>query len=66
MAAERLVRKPEFRRDRQLYSTTFEWFVAELLIRKFMAFSSSFGVSVEESFGIRTVAHQEIMMFCQY
>ena len=41
-----LVCKAEFRRDRQRYSTTFEWFVGELLIRKFMAFSSSFGVSV--------------------
>ncbi len=41
-----LVCKSEFRRDRQRYSSTFEWFVGELLIRRFMAFSSSFGVSV--------------------
>lgn len=41
-----LIARSEFRSDRQRYSTTFEWYVGELLIRKFMAFSSSFGVSV--------------------
>ncbi len=45
-----LLSAPEFRRDRQRYSTTFEWFVGELLIRKFMAFSSSFGISVSSVF----------------
>jgi hypothetical protein len=43
-----LTDRPEFRRDRQRFSTTFEWFVGELLIRKFGAFSSSFGVTVAD------------------
>jgi hypothetical protein len=37
-----------FTKDRQRYSTTFEWFVGELLIRQFLAFSSSFGVTVHD------------------
>lgn len=43
-----LVGRAEFKRDRQRYSTTFEWFVGELLVRRFMAFSSSFGVTVRD------------------
>lgn len=43
-----LAAMPEFRKDRQRYSSTFEWFIGELLIRKFQAFSSSFGVSVAD------------------
>jgi hypothetical protein len=43
-----LVGQAEFKRDRQRYSTTFEWFVGELLVRRFMAFSSSFGVTVRD------------------
>src|ERR1035441_572168 len=42
-----LVSRAEFIRDRQRYSSTFEWFVGELLVRRFMAFSSSFGVTVQ-------------------
>jgi hypothetical protein len=45
-----LVSRAEFRKERQRYSSTFEWFVGELLIRRFMAFSSSFGVSVKGLF----------------
>lgn len=45
---DRLVALKEFRRDRQRYSTTFEWFVGELLVRRFMAYSSSFGVTVRD------------------
>jgi hypothetical protein len=41
-----LISRSEFMRDRQRYSSTFEWFIGEMLIRKFMAFSSSFGVKV--------------------
>lgn len=42
-----LVSRAEFKKERQHYSSTFEWFVGELLIRRFMAFSSSFGVTVK-------------------
>jgi len=35
-----------FERDRNRFSSTFEWYVGELLVRKFKAFSSSFGVKV--------------------
>lgn len=45
---DKLVAQTEFRRDRQRYSTTFEWFVGELLVRRFMAYSSSFGVTVRD------------------
>jgi hypothetical protein len=45
-AVRDLASRGEFCRDRQRYSSTFEWFVGELLIRKFQAFSSSFGVTV--------------------
>ena len=37
-----------FQRDRNKFSTTFEWYVGELLVRKFQAFSSSFGVNVQD------------------
>jgi len=43
-----LTNMPEFRRDRQRFSTTFEWFVGELFIGRFGAFSSSFGVTVAD------------------
>jgi hypothetical protein len=43
----KLASRAEFRKERQRYSSTFEWFVGELLIRRFMAFSSSFGVTVK-------------------
>jgi hypothetical protein len=46
IAVRDLAARDEFVRDRQRYSSTFEWFVGELLIRKFQAFSSSFGVTV--------------------
>jgi hypothetical protein len=38
----------ELRRDRQRFSSTFEWFIGELLIRRFQSFSSSFGVIVAD------------------
>lgn len=43
-----LLALPTFERDRNKFSTTFEWYVGELLVRKFQAFSSSFGVNVED------------------
>jgi hypothetical protein len=43
-----LVSHAEFRNDRQRFSTTFEWFVGELLVRRFQAFSSSFGAVVQD------------------
>lgn len=33
--------------NRRLYSNTFEWFVGELMVRKFSAFSHSFGAKVK-------------------
>lgn len=38
---------PNFEKDRNKFSKTFEWYVGELLVRKFQAFSSSFGVDVQ-------------------
>ena len=35
-----------FKNDRQCFSTTYEWYIGELLVRKFMAFSSSYGVTL--------------------
>ena len=43
-----LVRSEGFVRDRNRFSATFEWYVAELLIREFGAFSSAFGVRLED------------------
>lgn len=37
-----------FKKDRQRFSTTYEWYVGELLVRRFMAFSSSYGVSISD------------------
>jgi hypothetical protein len=37
-----------FVKDRQRFSTTFEWFVGELLVHKFQSFSSSFNVRVKD------------------
>ena len=34
--------------DRNRFSTTFEWYVGELLVRRFGAFSASFGVQVDQ------------------
>jgi hypothetical protein len=37
-----------FTKNRQRFSTTFEWFVGELLVKKFLSFSSSFNVHVKD------------------
>lgn len=42
-----LIKINEFKKDRQCFSTTFEWYIGELLVRKFQAFSSSYGVKVK-------------------
>ncbi len=38
---------PNFQKDRNKFSKTFEWYVGELLVRRFQAFSSAFGVDVQ-------------------
>lgn len=35
-----------YKNTRQAYSSTYEWYVGELLVRRFQAFSSSYGVTV--------------------
>lgn len=44
----RLTKHERFNCDRNAYSTTFEWYVGELMIREFAAFSSSVGVEVSK------------------
>lgn len=43
-----LLALPNFQNNRNKFSTTFEWYVGELMVRKFQAFSSSFGVEVRD------------------
>jgi hypothetical protein len=38
----------DFKKDHQAFTRTFEWYVGELLIRSFQAFSSSYGVEIKE------------------
>lgn len=42
-----LISLPEFNKDRESFSRTFEWYVGELMVRKFKSFSSSSGVTVK-------------------
>jgi hypothetical protein len=44
---DRLSVRPDFNSTRQAFSHTFEWYVGELLTRRFGAFSSSYGVEVQ-------------------
>ena len=44
----RLVHSDGFSKDRNAFSATFEWYVAELLVREFGAFSSAFGVRLDD------------------
>lgn len=44
----RLVTHPDFQNDRNKFSYTFEWYIGELMIRKFRAFSYSYGVEVQD------------------
>ncbi|MEQ9407543.1 MAG: hypothetical protein RIK87_07430 [Fuerstiella sp.] len=44
----RLIESDGFSRGRNQFSSTFEWYVAELLVREFGAFSSAFGVRIAD------------------
>lgn len=44
----RLVNHPKFINEYQRFDNTFEWFAGELMIKKFAAFSASFGVTVRD------------------
>jgi hypothetical protein len=44
----KLINIADFKKERQRFSTTFEWYVGQLMVRKFGAFSSSYGVLVED------------------
>lgn len=41
-----LISNSDFFKDRQAYSSTFEWYVGQLMVSEFSAMSSSFGVTV--------------------
>jgi hypothetical protein len=43
-----LIETNGFNKNRNCFSTTYEWYVGELLVRKFMAFSSSYGVLIND------------------
>lgn len=45
---DKLVKHADFRNDRNKFSYTFEWYMGELVVRKFSAFSYSYGVEVED------------------
>jgi hypothetical protein len=59
-----LTRIDDFVRDRQAFDKTFEWYVGELLVQKFQAFSSSYGVHVkhvERGSGIRPAGDYDVL-----
>ena len=43
-----LINSTYFKSERHLFSNTFEWFIGELMVRKFKAFSYSFGATIDE------------------
>lgn len=43
----KLTEKENFQKNRQSFSTTFEWFVGELMVREFSAMASQFGVEID-------------------
>jgi len=43
---KKLIELKEFNNSRQAFSTTFEWYVGELMVRDFSAMSSQFGITV--------------------
>lgn len=45
---KKLIQLDGFEKDRQRFSTTYEWYIGELFVREFMAFSSSFGVLIND------------------
>ena len=46
-----LINHPDFISDRNRYSTCFEWYAGELMVRRFSSFSASYGVKVKDSIG---------------
>lgn len=44
----KLLNHPKYVNEYKRFDNTFEWFVGELMIRKFAAFSASFGVTVRD------------------
>ncbi|OJJ20132.1 hypothetical protein BKI52_16810 [marine bacterium AO1-C] len=44
----KLIQHPDFQRDRNKFSYTFEWYMGELVVRKFSAFAYSYGVEVQD------------------
>lgn len=46
LASLAIINHPKFICDRNSYSTTFEWYIGELLERRFSAFSSSYGIKI--------------------
>ncbi len=47
---EQLIKNANFRKDRQRFSTSFEWYLGELFVKHFGAFSGAFGVEVSNIF----------------
>jgi len=45
-----LIDHPDFQMSRQAFSTTFEWYVGEMMVRNFAGLSSSFGVRIGDLF----------------
>lgn len=43
----KLTEKENFQKNRQSFSTTFEWYIGELMVREFSAMASKFGVIVD-------------------
>lgn len=50
LLAQSLINHPDFVADRSRYSTSFEWYVGELMVRKFSSFSASYGVEIRDVF----------------
>src|ERR1700730_2363573 len=46
-----LINHPSFVPDRKRFSTSFEWYVGELMVRKFSAFSASYSIEVKDVLG---------------
>ena len=42
-----LIKTDGFQPDRKKFTTTYEWYIGELLVRKFSAFSYSYGVEID-------------------
>lgn len=51
-AVKNLVKSEEFIKDRERFSKTFEWFIGELFVREFMAYSHLNGVKIQNISGV--------------